>query len=123
MRPVANFGHAPTVARRGTTTGVAAESPDSGASNVEKPTLLYDGNCEFCRRWVHRWRQKTGNAVEYRPHLGLRFARLIEPGGREFTGAAAILHALGTVGERRWVRALYDHAPGFRIVADFAYAF
>jgi predicted DCC family thiol-disulfide oxidoreductase YuxK len=87
-----------------------------------KPVLLYDGDCEFCRRRVHRWRQKIGDAVEYEP-ARVDKVRLIEPSGREHAGAAAVLHALGLVGERRWVRGLYEHAPPFRAVADAAYAF
>jgi predicted DCC family thiol-disulfide oxidoreductase YuxK len=87
-----------------------------------KPILLYDGDCEFCRRWVHRWRQKIGDAVEYRPAHTDK-VRLIEPDGRERAGVGAILHVLGYAGERQWVRGLYEHAPPLRAIADAAYTF
>jgi hypothetical protein len=84
--------------------------------------LLYDGDCEFCRRWVHRWRQKIGDTVEYRATQTDK-VRLIDARGHEFAGVAAILHALSYVGERRWIRGLYEHAPPFRAIADAAYSF
>jgi predicted DCC family thiol-disulfide oxidoreductase YuxK len=99
-----------------------ASSQPPDAPVRPKPVLLYDGDCEFCRRWVLRWRQKIGDAVEYQAGQTDK-VRLIEPGGREHAGVGAILAALGTVGERRWVRGLYEHAPPFRAIADAAYAF
>lgn len=32
-----------------------------------KPTLLYDRDCGFCRYWVARWSEATGEAVDYVP--------------------------------------------------------
>ena len=29
----------------------------------EKPLLVYDGDCSFCRLWVERWKATTGNQV------------------------------------------------------------
>ena len=38
---------------------------DSPAS--EKPILVYDGDCTFCRLWIDRWRALTGDRVQYAP--------------------------------------------------------
>ena len=32
---------------------------------MAKPTLIYDGECGFCRRWIERWRVSTGDRVDY----------------------------------------------------------
>jgi predicted DCC family thiol-disulfide oxidoreductase YuxK len=34
----------------------------------EKPLLIYDGDCGFCRRWIQRWRAITGERVEFAPY-------------------------------------------------------
>ena len=33
----------------------------------EKPLLVYDGNCGFCRLWIDRWRVITGDRLLYAP--------------------------------------------------------
>jgi len=32
------------------------------------PLLIYDGDCSFCMRWIHRWRLITGSRVSYVPY-------------------------------------------------------
>ena len=43
----------------------------SGALRVakppSKPLLVFDGDCHFCGLWIRRWRQVTGDAVDYLP--------------------------------------------------------
>ena len=78
-----------------------------------RPTLIFDGDCGFCRRWVARWRRQTGRRVQYIPfqRLGGRFPELsreecekaiqfIDSGGRVFSGADAVtrLHDYGLRG-------------------------
>ena len=69
----------------------------------EKPLMVFDGECQFCRRWIARWRQATGDAVDYAPlqeaaaefpeiprgEFG-REVKLIEPNGRVYGGAEAV---------------------------------
>ncbi len=31
----------------------------------DKPLLVYDGQCAFCRMWIDRWKTITGDSVEY----------------------------------------------------------
>src|SRR5579864_2449086 len=31
----------------------------------EKPLLLYDGHCGFCKIWIEYWKQLTRDRVEY----------------------------------------------------------
>jgi hypothetical protein len=30
----------------------------------ERPLLVWDGDCDFCRRWIERWRRIAGDRVE-----------------------------------------------------------
>jgi predicted DCC family thiol-disulfide oxidoreductase YuxK len=71
--------------------------------------MVFDGDCDFCRRWIARWQQATGDRVDYIPfqHLGVaeRFpeipreqfeqaAQLIEPSGHVSSAAEAVFRAL-----------------------------
>ena len=30
-----------------------------------RPVLVYDGDCDLCRRWIARWSHVTGDRVDY----------------------------------------------------------
>ena len=32
---------------------------------TDRPLLIFDGDCNFCRRWIDRWRAATGERVGY----------------------------------------------------------
>ncbi len=98
-----------------------------------KPLLVYDGECAFCKLWIARWKEETGNAVEYESlqEAAARFAdipreeferavKLIEPDGSTYSGAEAVYRSLGAGGRplNRWG---YDHVPGFGAASEFAY--
>ena len=34
------------------------------APPLARPLMIFDGDCEFCRAWIARWRQYTGTAVD-----------------------------------------------------------
>ncbi len=115
-------------------------NPSSGSMHQvahppSKPLLVYDGDCGFCKLWIERWREETGDAVEYQPlqEAAARFpevpraeferaVKLIEPDGRVWSGAAAVFRSLGAGGRplNRWS---YEHLPGFAAVSEFAYRF
>src|SRR5207245_265495 len=74
---------------------------------VDLPLLVYDGDCDFCRRWIARWRAITGERVEYAPYQKVagrfpqipiedfkRSVQLILPGGEIFAGAHAVFRTL-----------------------------
>jgi lipase maturation factor 1 len=105
------------------------------ANPPPKPLLVYDGDCAFCELWIARWREETGEAVEYQPlqEAAPRFpevpreeferaVKFIEPDGQVWSGAAAVYHSLGAGGRplNRWS---YDHVPGFAAASEFAYRF
>src|SRR5262245_3868738 len=35
------------------------------ASPPAKPVMIFDGECNFCRVWIQRWQQTTGERVDY----------------------------------------------------------
>jgi lipase maturation factor 1 len=37
------------------------------AAPPDKPLLLYDGECGFCKLWIARWKTATGGLVDYAP--------------------------------------------------------
>ena len=101
---------------------------------MRRPLLVYDADCEFCRRWVERWRARTGDAIRYRPlqqraplvRLGVtraaatRAIQLIEPGGQRAEGAEAVFRVLARDPRLRWVARL-GRLPGVRAAAALAY--
>jgi predicted DCC family thiol-disulfide oxidoreductase YuxK len=101
-----------------------------------KPTLLWDGECGFCARWVRRWQKATGDAVDYRPYQDalaefpqvraadcVKAVQLVLPNGSILQGAHAVFQAL-VFGERaRLALWLYRHSRVFRFCAEAAYRF
>jgi len=101
----------------------------------ERPLLIFDGDCGFCRLWIERWRAITGDRVEYRASqdLGPEFAdvpaaefagsvQFFDGDGRRYDRAAAVFRSLATTSRvaKLAVRA-YERVPGFGAVADCAY--
>lgn len=91
--------------------------------------MVFDGECNFCRRWIARWQQSSGPRIEYLPFqdpaVAARFpeiprsafeesVQLIEPDGRVYSGAEAVFRALGR-GQ------LYARVPALAGVSEAAY--
>ena len=103
-------------------------------SSKPKPLLIYDGQCGFCRRWIHRWTFVTGDRIDYAPYqeVAERFpniapehfkqaAHLVEPDGTVYRGAHAILRSTASApGHGRWLW-LYEHVPGVAPAAELGY--
>ena len=99
-----------------------------------RPILVYDADCGFCRLWIARWRERTGGEVDYAPsrEVAARFPEippaaftesviLIVSDGTAVSGAHAALLALATVPSgRRWIW-LYRNMPGFAPAAEWCY--
>ena len=103
-------------------------------TKLDRPLLIYDGECDFCREWIARWRHVTGDAVDYAPSQQVasdfpdippeRFRDsvvLIEPGGRVTSGAEAVFRALAEAPGRSLGLECYERLPGFVAVSEFAY--
>ncbi|TBR21791.1 DUF393 domain-containing protein, partial [bacterium] len=86
-----------------------------------KPTLVYDGGCGFCKRWVSRWRHLTGDAVGYEPssEAAKRFPQIP---AEAFDRAVQFVDLDGSVSEgARGVFKALEHAPWPAPLASAAY--
>ena len=100
------------------------------------PILLWDRDCNFCRKWIARWRKTTGDRVEYAtsaeagdryPEIPAEaFARsvqLVEPDGGVSEGAEAVFRALAHAPGCRAPLWMWSHVPGVRPVTESFYRF
>lgn len=101
-----------------------------------KPTMLWDGECGFCSRWIRRWQKATGDAVEYHPYQEVltefpqvreeecvKAVQLVLPDGSVLSAAHAVLQSLAIGGRAKWLIALYERSNFFRWCAEKAYRF
>ena len=101
-----------------------------------KPLMVYDGDCNFCTRWILRWRQITGEAVDYLPSQDPRVAdqfpdiprkhfeeavQLIETDGAVYSGAEAVFRCLAKNPKRQWGLRAYQRSPAFARFTGWAY--
>ncbi|HJT46056.1 MAG TPA: lipase maturation factor family protein [Chthoniobacterales bacterium] len=99
-----------------------------------KPLIIWDGECHFCRRWIERWQEITGDKVDYveSQQIGDRFSEIaqaqfersvifIEPDGNVFYGAEAVFRSLRCRGSRKWLSWSYEHVPGFAPISEGCY--
>ena len=111
-----------------------ANSEQTTGTGLDRPLLLFDGDCGFCRFWVERWRAKTRGCVDYAPaqQEAARFpqvteerwkhaAQLVMPDGAVYEGAEAMFTALAQVPEHRWALVAYRRVPGARAASDGFY--
>ena len=104
-------------------------------SSSNPPSLVYDGDCRFCRQWVARWQKTTGDRVQYESYQTAawrypevsecEFAQSIqyfEEGKGRRHGADAVFHALAWSGGWNKLPAfLYDKIFLFAAVSEFFY--
>lgn len=103
---------------------------------MEKPILIYDGDCAFCCAWIERWRLITGDRIVYEPYQTAidRFpeipreafqksVQLITEDGAVFSGAEAVLRSLAVVPGKRWMLRMYTTIPGVQPAAELLYRF
>src|SRR5881392_2762742 len=106
------------------------------ANPPPKPLLIWDGECDFCRLWIERWREITAGKVEYAtyqqaahefPEIPVeqfkRAMALIEPGGETCFAAEAVYRSLRYRSSRKWLAWSYDHVPGFAAISETANKF
>lgn len=100
-----------------------------------RPTLYWDGDCGFCRRWIQRWEESTEEKVAYKTLQtapgrvqeaagGVPFERVVleNPDGTLLTGAEAVLASLATsVRVAAWLLFLYHLLPFFAALSEFSY--
>ncbi len=98
------------------------------------PAMLYDGDCDFCLRWIKKWKGITGDQISYLPYQKVladypevteeecrKAVRLILPDGTVFSGAHAVFKALALAGKGRWLLWSYGHFPLLAPLSEWFY--
>ena len=101
---------------------------------TNRPLMVFDGDCGFCRIWIDYWQRLTGERVAYAPfqEVADRFpqislehfqeaVQLVLPDGRVVSAARAVFTSLSYSPGRKWLLWLYEHIPGFASVSEWAY--
>lgn len=104
--------------------------------SLDKPLLVYDGDCSFCRLWVDRWKSLASDRVDFAPfqEVAAQFSeipsedfrksvQLLEPGKKVVTGAEAVFTVLHLTDRSRWLLWSYRRIPGFSSVSEFSYRY
>ena len=96
--------------------------------------LIYDGECNLCIRCVGLLRRVAKEQVEFLPFQSSRemipqisindcqrSIHCVDLKGNIFQGAEAIFRTLACVRMGKWPLWMYKNAPGFSLVAEYAY--
>jgi len=101
-----------------------------------RPVVIYDGDCNFCKLWIRRWQQTTGDRVEYIPFqdasIASRFpelrrdqletsVHLVLSDGMVISGAEAAFRALAENPDADWFHDWYRHSRVFADISEKAY--
>ena len=101
----------------------------------KKPLLVFDGECEFCRRLASKWYEKSGEQIDFAPYKEIadniqqisieefkNEIKLIYPEGRVYGGAAAafkvIEHSKSPLRALGW---FYNHTRAFDPIWEWVY--
>jgi predicted DCC family thiol-disulfide oxidoreductase YuxK len=100
---------------------------------LDRPCLIWDGDCGFCRRSVQHLRLRVGESVDLEPYqtAHVRFpaipveafreaVHLVEPDGRVSRGAEAVFRTLAHGGQALPL-AFYRRLPGFAALSEWGY--
>src|SRR6266566_989244 len=109
-------------------------NPSTDRHSTDRPLLIYDGECSFCRFWVDDWKALTGDRVAYAPFQEVadqfpeialedfrRSVQLIMPGGEVFAGAEAVFRTLAYAPGGKWMLWLYERVPSVAPVSEACY--
>lgn len=100
--------------------------------DISKPLLVYDGECNFCRYWVNRWKHVTKERIDYAPYQDIAqdysdipvsafqsSVQLILENGQVYSGAEAVFQALNN----RFFLWCYYRLPMFASLSEAVYRF
>jgi lipase maturation factor 1 len=100
----------------------------------DRPLVIFDGKCGFCKIWIEYWEQLTGPLVDYAasqevgalypqipPEHYSQSVQLVMPSGEVMNGARAVFTTLTYAPGMAWLLWLYNHLPGFAPVTEAVY--
>ena len=107
---------------------------DNMSAENNKPILIYDDDCEFCRLWVSRWSPFTQDAVIYHPSQDVAenypqispqqfesSVYFVASDGGFCSGAQAVFKTLAYAPNGKWFLKAYENIPGFAPVSEWGY--
>lgn len=110
--------------------GIVPETPLPSSN----PTVVFDGDCRFCRRWIRRYWNLRHEGIawtsfqsgaEHFPAIPVEqfqeAMHVIEPDGSTRRGAGAFFRLQQLVGIRSWPLWLHEHVSPFRVLTDAIY--
>ena len=100
----------------------------------DKPVLVYDDDCGFCRFWITRWKSFTQDAVIYNasqnvaenyPQISSQqfenSVYFVASDGSFCSGAQAVFKAFAHAPNGKWLLRVYENVPGFAPVSEWGY--
>ena len=98
------------------------------ATPPPNPLMIFDGDCDFCRRWIRRWSRAIGNRVECLPFQDPRVPKQFPALRREILAKAvhfaeAAFRALAHNPAKGRLLNWYLRSPSFANFAERAYRF
>jgi predicted DCC family thiol-disulfide oxidoreductase YuxK len=98
----------------------------------QKPILIYDGDCGFCKYWVNRWKRQTKGKISYQPYQQMQdkfditedeFQKsvwLVVSDERKFSAAEAVVKSLALAGKKKWYW-IYKNIPLMDKIFELSY--
>jgi predicted DCC family thiol-disulfide oxidoreductase YuxK len=100
----------------------------------DKALMIWDGECQFCRGWVNRWKQSMGKKIDFltSEEMGRHFweisedsyrkaVHLIERNGRVSRGAEAVFRAYSIGQGKSFFLSVYRRVPVFAWLSEWFY--
>ena len=105
-------------------------------SKYNKPVLLFDGDCGFCKRWIKKWENITGDSVLYLPYQNnlqdfpqvkesdcKTAVQYISPSGNVYSAGEAVLKTLSTSNKYAILYKAYQQSYLVEWIIEAGYAF
>jgi len=102
--------------------------------SLDRPLVVFDGKCGFCRLWIDYWRQLTRDRAIYLPFQELHekypnapredyasAVYLILPSGEIFFAAHAVYELLADCCDKKWPLNAYSKVPFFAAGSELGY--
>ena len=103
---------------------------------MNKPVMVYDGECAFCKRMISKFKRLTCAEVRYRSYqkVAPQFSEVsipefekavyyFEPDGQFYSGSDAVFQCLRHVPRYRGLTFLYSHLLIMRVICRLGYWF
>lgn len=101
-----------------------------------QPTLIYDGQCGFCKYWLSRWKMHAKDNISARPYQEIheqygdipekefkKASRLIEPNGNVFNGPDSAFRSYYLSDRKKYLHHWYTQSKFFRWITNQLYHF